>query len=115
MKSPDTDPLPPLRGSDFYLIGYPAEHLSQPDAVIEDTDPDPARDRPASALDTLYVTAGGAAGSNWPVMTLYHGTESTPFVFSGFPLWYFRRSQGIELVDFVLGRVWGLSRRSVPR
>jgi hypothetical protein len=36
-------------------------------------------------------------------------------VFSGFPIWYFQRSQTIDLVDFVLQRLWGMSRRPVPR
>jgi hypothetical protein len=105
-KSPDTDPLPPLRTSNFYLSSYGAEHLSLPNIVTEDG---------VSTLDTLYETQGGEAGSGKPVMTVYHGTEAPLFVFSGFPIWYFQRSQTIDLVDFVLQRVWGLSRRPVAR
>jgi hypothetical protein len=48
-------------------------------------------------------------------MTLYHGGENPTFVFSGFPVWYFQRAQAIPLVDFVLQRIWGLSRQPVPR
>ena len=69
----------------------------------------------SSVLDTLYHTAGGEAGSGWPVMTIYHGSQAPLFVFSGFPVWYFQRQQGIELVDFVLQRVWGMTRRPVAR
>ncbi|MEY4375340.1 MAG: hypothetical protein RL760_1507, partial [Candidatus Eisenbacteria bacterium] len=45
----------------------------------------------------------------------YHGREGPPFVFSGFPIWYFQRAQAISLLDFVLQRIWGLSRRPVTR
>jgi len=114
-KSPETDPLPPMRTANFYLTSFPAEFLDKPNVVTEDGDPDPARFTPVSTLDTLYETRGGEAGSGWPVMTVYHGSESPLFVFSGFPVWYFQRSQTIELVDFVLQRLWGMSRRPVAR
>jgi len=114
-KSPDTDPLPPQRTSGFYNSAYTAEHLDQPNIVFEDSDPSPDRFAPVSTLDTLYETRLGESGSGWPVMTVYHGSEGPMFVFSGFPIWYFQRSQTIELVDFVLQRLWGMSRRPVPR
>jgi hypothetical protein len=114
-KSPATDALPPLRTSGFYLSSYYCEHLRKSNAIVENTDFDPARNHPFSALDTLYESVGGEAGSGWPVMTLYHGREAPTFVFSGFPLWYFQRSQVIDVVDFVLTKVWGLNRRPVPR
>jgi hypothetical protein len=109
-KSIDTDPLPPLRGGNFYATAYAAEVLSKPNIIVEGFAPDAI-----STLDTLYETQGGEIGSGWPVMTLYHGGENAPFVFSGFPIWYFQRSQTIQLVDFVLQRVWGLERRPVAR
>jgi len=109
-KSPATDPLPPLRTGNFYLTAYPAEVLSKPNDIVEG-----AATARASTLDTLYETQGGAIGSGWPIMTLYHGSENSMFVFSGFPIWYFQRSQTIDLVDFVLQRAWGLSRKPVPR
>ena len=113
-KSPLTDPLPPLRTGGFYLTQYAAEHLSKFNAVLE-TDPAVPGSPAVSVLDTLYETAGGDAGSGWPVMTIYHGHDSAPVVFSGFPPWYFQRAQGIQLVDFVLQDLWRLSRRPIPR
>lgn len=110
-----TDPPPPLRSSNFYVGSYAAEHLYKPNQVLERGPFDPPGATPTSMLDTLYQTAGGEAGSGWPVMTLYHGNETPLFVFSGFPIWYFQRAQTIQLVDFVLGRVWGMPRRPVPR
>ena len=48
-------------------------------------------------------------------MTLYHGPGSAGVVFSGFPVWYFKRPQGIAVIDWVLQSYWGLSRAPVPR
>ena len=114
-KTPDTDPLPPLRTGGVYLTQYPAEHLTRSNAIVELDNPDPTIGRAFAALDTIYETSGGDAGSGWPVMTLYHGSENGTFVFSGFPPWYFQRTQLIQLVDFVLQRVWGLTRKPVVR
>lgn len=114
-KSLATDPLPPLRSAgDFYGSTYFAEFLTMPNAILERA-PETTGDPFYSTLDTLYETVGGASGTGRPVMTLYHGAEHGQVLFSGFPLWYFRRSQAIELTDFVLQRLWGLSRRPVPR
>ncbi len=113
-KSTATDALPPYRvNGEFYLTSFVGEYLSQPTRILEglDTPADPVH----SALDTLYVTQGGLAGSNWPVMTLYHGSECAPVVMSGFPLWYFQRAQAITLVDWVLQGFWGLRRNPVTR
>jgi len=55
-----------------------------------------------SQVDTLYITAGGAPPFARPVMTYYHGLAGPPMVFSGFPIWYFRRTQCTQVVDFVL-------------
>jgi hypothetical protein len=63
-------------------------------------------------LDTLYLAVGASTPSPLPVMTYYHGFDSGPVVFSGFPPWYFRRSQAQGLVDFVLQDIWGLQRQS---
>ena len=112
-KTPDVDPQSPLRTGNTYPGSYAAEYLSKPNVIVES--PDPGHVAPASTLDTLYETQGGEAGSGWPVMTVYHGTESALFVFSGFPIWYFQRSQTIALTDFVLQRVWGMNRKPVPR
>ncbi|MCC6650064.1 MAG: hypothetical protein IT348_02825 [Candidatus Eisenbacteria bacterium] len=119
-KSQATDPISqfiPTRTSisDFYQVAYAAEAITKSNVVSEDADPDPDLVRDEPVLDTLYVTVGGSMGSNRPVMTLYHGTEYPPMVFSGFPLWYFRREQAIPIVDWVLQDLWGLPRAEVPR
>ncbi len=58
----------------------------------------------------LYTAVGGSMPGALPVMTYYHGFESGPVVFSGFPVWYFRRDQCQRLMDFVLQDVWGLDK-----
>ncbi len=109
-KTASSDPLPPLRTSNFYLTSYPAEHLTKPNTILEPQGAGP--DAPlASVLDTVYTTFGGSAGTGWPLMTVYRGAEIQPLVFSGFPIWYFRQSDGTALVDFVLQRMWGMQRR----
>ena len=108
-----TDPPSPLRDcGPFYLIGtYTAEFLFRPNAIVEDADPRPNHETPVSTLDTLYMALGGTTGGRYPVMTYYHGSQSTPMVFSGFPIWYFQRQQCQALTDFVLQDVWGLSKQ----
>ena len=109
------DPPPLNRAGAVYPGSYTAEFLSRPNLITEFDPPDPVSGTPYAALDTLYETLGGTAGSGHPVMTYYHGRETGSVVFSGFPLWYFQRSQGIELADFVLQRLWGLQRQPIPR
>jgi hypothetical protein len=101
--------------TDFYQTAYAGEALTKANNVVEDIDPDPYREVFAAALDTIYVTAGGALGANRPVMTLYHGSYTSPLVFSGFPLWFWRRNDQISIADWVLQTYWGLSRQPVPR
>ncbi|MCC6350096.1 MAG: hypothetical protein IT347_10965 [Candidatus Eisenbacteria bacterium] len=114
-KSPATDPLPPQRtGQQFYATLFYSEYLSKPNIVREHLPGLPA-DSLASALDTLYETVGGQSGTGFPLMTVYHGSENSQVIFSGFPLWYFRRDQAIQVTDFVLQRMWGLTRRPIPR
>jgi hypothetical protein len=48
-------------------------------------------------------------------MTLYHGHDNAPFVFSGFPLWFYSRTQAMALGDWVLQSLWGLPRDPVWR
>ena len=116
-----SDPPPPLRFCDpfFWQRPYPAEFIgrvppssSPPNYVREDADPRPNHERLESTLDTLYLAVGGSMPGPLPVMTYYHGFESGPVVFSGFPIWYFQRVQCQAIVDFVLQDIWGLSRRS---
>jgi len=108
-----SDPLPPFRAPNaFYKGQYEAEYITQPNSIVEDYDPDPEREDLRSTLDTLYTAAGGT-GSGRPVMTYYHGLENAPFLFSGFPIWYFRRVQAQALADWVLGTLWGMP-KSAP-
>jgi hypothetical protein len=111
-----TDPPPPLRiCNSFYLVSsFQAEYLSQPNAILEDTDPRPNHEALQSTLDSLYVVTGGTSTPGTPIMTYYHGSEGGPVVFSGFPVWFFQRAQCQALVDFVLQDIWGLSRSSPP-
>ncbi|MGH7740547.1 MAG: hypothetical protein ACRENS_00840, partial [Candidatus Eiseniibacteriota bacterium] len=62
-----------------------------------------------SVLDTLYFTSAGA-----PCMTRYRGHDNAGVIFSGFDLWSFERSQEVQLVNAVLGGVWGLTRSAPP-
>lgn len=111
-----SDPLPPLRSINaFYATSYKGEVLSQPNPIVEEVGSDPASPLMASVLDTLYFATFGDAGVQEPVMTYYRGLECGPVMFSGFPLWYFQRAQAIQLADFVMQQVWGLTRRPVPR
>src|SRR5262249_19815659 len=120
-KSPDTDPINVfapnrLSQSDFYQTAKGGEGLTKPNDVAEDADPDPATVRMASVLDTVYESVGGQLGQPRPVMTIWHGGRNHQRqVFSGFQLWYWRREQQIAIADFVLQRVWGISRTPVPR
>ncbi|MFN8588463.1 MAG: hypothetical protein U0704_11770 [Candidatus Eisenbacteria bacterium] len=119
-KSLATDPMSvyaPSRtnAADFYRTSYQAEALTKANVISEDADPDPNLLRMEPTLDTLYVTVGGSLGIGRPIMTYYHGRENTPVVYSGFPIWYFRREHVIPLVDWVLQDAWGLPRANVPR
>jgi hypothetical protein len=112
-----TDPAPPLRVCDaFYLVPtYTAEFmgtrtLAGENLIREDADQDPNVTREESTLDTLYFTAGGTVPYGRPVMTYYHGFDSSQLVFSGFPLWHFQRSQVVRLADFVMQDIFGLFR-----
>ena len=111
-----TDPLPPERTSSAFYSGlFAGEVLSQPNPILEDLGSDPDQPVLVPMLDTLYFATGGDAGQSMPIMTYYHGREGGPVVCSGFPLWYFQRAQAIQLADFVLQRIWGLSRQPVQR
>jgi len=114
-KSDATDPVPPQRtGQTFFSTTTYAEYLSQPNSILEPAD-GVAGDSTVSMLDTLYTTGGGPALFGHPAMTLYHGHDHGMVIFSGFPLWYFQRAQGIALVDWVLQDVWHMPRQAVQR
>jgi hypothetical protein len=118
-KNPATDPVPPLRNPDsfFYRGDFLAEYIFfSPTFIREDYDDDPGRVSEFSTLDTLYITSGGTSLQNAACMTYYHGRDNQPFVFSGFNFWYWRRTQCLALVDWVLQSVWRIPRdASVPR
>ena len=108
-RTPDTDPIPPMRlpsqASLFYPTSGANEFVSAPNEITEDGTP---------ALDTLYeVTSASAGIDHAPAMLYYHGHDNTPFVFTGFDLWSWSRTDCQALVDFVLGDVWQLP-KSAP-
>jgi hypothetical protein len=121
------DPPPPLRSPDsfWFQADYVAEYLFEPNWFREDLDSDPLTSDELSTLDTLYFATGAATNGPKPVMTYYHparlsypaqsDTIGQPLVFSGFPLWFFRRSQEIPVADFVLQTLWGQVRQPVSR
>ena len=119
------DTLPPTRttgqSSSYYSSGsLAAEYLTQPNAILEDADPDPILVNEISVLDTLYEFQGGQLATNITLqkpasMTYYHGIAGQPFVFSGFSLWDWTKNDCIGLVDFVLQRIWGMDRQNIDR
>ena len=115
LRTPELDPLPPSRLAGqadlYYGRVVPVEYVSAPNVIVEDLDPDPGVVRNESVLDTLIECVSPTVGSSpAPIMTYYHGREHGTFVFSGFALWDWTRSDAQTLVDFVLQEVWGLSR-----
>jgi hypothetical protein len=125
-----TDPLPPTRTLDqnlsFYPSSYPCEYLIEPNFILEDTDPDPGVDHEQVVLDTLMVAESGvllsspmpgrgAGNHDAPTMTYYHGSQANRFVFTGFAPWGYSRQDCMQLVDFVLQDLWGLTRQPVDR
>ncbi len=125
-KSAVTDPMPPARlgqpPNDFYRSSFEFEYLQNVgNSIIENTSTDLGQVVEESTLDTLYEVRGGSLpppeGIAWyAAMTYYHG-PSVPqgFVFTGFNVWNFQRTQCRELVDFVLRRIWRLESRVASR
>lgn len=109
-KTPASDPPPGWRPPFDSFGRYPAEYIFLPTFIREDYDDHPDVVAEYSTLDTVYMTFGPPARLNTPCMTYYHGRESAPIVFSGFNFWVWQRSQCIQLVDWVLQSVWGLTR-----
>ena len=97
---PDTDALPPGRTGNFATV--PTVRAS---ATAEPGSPRTAIRAPTGSLpsrrSTRSTDAGEASGvPARPVMTVYHGSEGPMFVFSKLLIWYFQRSQVIDLTDF---------------
>jgi len=132
-RSPVTDPIWPFRtNTEFYIgnsrysaVGLSLEYISLEHYMTEEipvpspTNPDSTVER--STLDSLYLAYGSAypgkmlqsgEGVN-TVMTYYHGRENAPLVFSGTSIWDFRRQDCVGLVDFVLGKLWGLTKSTL--
>jgi hypothetical protein len=118
-RSPATDPLPPTRSAGqaglFYASNTADEYVSAPNEVTEPVDPHVDPPLLQSTLDTLYdISSSQLCVSPAPAMLYYHGRDNAPFVFTGFDLWSWSRSDAQGLVDFVLGDIWGMA-RSGPR
>ena len=115
------DSLPPTRLSGPQFYGQTtrwAEFLTQPNSIIENASPDPNLYDPQSTLDSLYKLQGGTLPSTGysPVsMLYYHGRENSNFVWTGFDIWSFTRSDCQALVDGVLQGIWGMQRGPVPQ
>ncbi len=120
-KNPSLDPFPPNRTGQgpaaFYQVDKEIEYITAtaPNFIIEDFDPSILGVNEQSALDTLY----SVSTSNFflgPVMTYYHGQANGPLVFSGFPVWFFTRSDAEAVSRFVLTDVFGIPRTGpMPR
>ena len=119
-KSPSTDTMPAWRTntSDFFKSTVFLEYLQKPNLVTEQTGSDPDHPVTVSILDTLYEVSGAdlpfpAENPHNASMTYAHGSRFPQgFVFSGFDIWTFKRSQCKALVDFVLRRMWNLTPRT---
>jgi hypothetical protein len=136
-----TEPVPATRvnrQTTFFrpTVTYALEYLSQPNSVLEDVNPDPVLVTEKATLDTLMKTEASLAqgyrsyelggvdpltglprpGSviGTPIMTYYHGLEFPPIVFSGHDIWNYRRDQVTQLTDFVLQRIFGLTKSTLP-
>lgn len=122
-RDPSTDPLPPTRlpgnAQTYYPGSRPLEYLWDQNYSVEDVNPNPDVDDEESVLDTLMQASGPIVdpmiATGGPTMTYYHGTQNARFIFSGFSLWDFHRADCIQLVDFVLGQIWGLNRQPIDR
>ncbi len=111
VRAPDTDALPPTRLSSqsalFYTTRIDHEYLSAPNSIVEDFGQAGGSADLQSALDTLYTsTASGITVTEAPTMVYYHGLENEPFIFTGFSLWQWSRSECQSLVDFVMQDIW---------
>jgi hypothetical protein len=116
LKTPDSDSMPPNRASGFYPSVASIEYLDVENRIIENISDNPDRPNEVSTLDTLYEATGGPLErdetKHYAVMTYYEG-PSVPqgFIFTGFDTWTFKRTQCQAVVDFVMQRMWGLSRQ----
>ncbi len=124
----NTPVYPPTRFDAFYQPGgnIPSEYLADATTITENIG---GVDIPT--LDTLLVVNGGLIDTQYPgnptwvtpLMTYYHptrrgGPDATvggirgSVMTSGFAPWDFTRESCIQLVDFVLHDVWGMTRNA---
>jgi hypothetical protein len=98
-KNSATDPPPPLRQPDTFWLrtNYNAEYISRPTLIRDYNDGPMSLTRPAFTPRTALL--------NSPV---YHGRDRA-VVFSG-PTSGRRRTECLQLVDWVLQSVWGIPR-----
>jgi hypothetical protein len=116
-KTSALDPFPPNRvgqgSSSYYKSSFDAEFLTRANLVWQDVDPDPDVVREESVLDTLYNVVTFALPpipERRVTMTYFHPPSQAPFVFTGFNIWDFQRRDCLDLTDFVLQDVWGLTK-----
>jgi hypothetical protein len=119
------EPIPPTRATTYsgnWWSTAPTvdvEYLLQPNLILEDMNPAADAESLQAALDTLMSAhtsnlVGGGTGYEPAVMTWYHGVQTPEFVFSGFPVWSWRRADCQQLVDFVLQQIWHMSKSTSP-
>jgi hypothetical protein len=111
------DSMPPNRSSNFYLTQISFSFLALENFIIENVNPDPtAAPMDSSTLDTLFNDVGppGAGVVPAPVATYYRGVDNTDVVYTAFDPWIYSKVDFVQLTDFVLQNVWGLSRSGTP-
>jgi hypothetical protein len=100
---------------DFFRTVAGIEYLQVPNSILEAVTPPDS----VSTLDTLYEASGAdlpmpSVNPHNVLMTYAHGTDSPQgFLFTGFDIWTFKRTQCKAIVDFVLRRMWNLTPRPV--
>jgi hypothetical protein len=117
---PNPDPVPPGRASNpstFYVNGFGVDAVTNQgqiggNFIREDLN----GEQPGgveSTLDTLYYYISSSGGGFDPTAFYYHGLENQRLVYMGFPIWQVKKAQATQLIDFVLGNIWGLHRSAV--
>jgi hypothetical protein len=120
LKDRASDPMPPNRTNQgrFYPSVAGLEYLQLENHIIENTSDDPNIVFEESTLDTIYRASGGGlppplSNPHNVVMTYYHGpTVPHGFIFTGFDVWSWKRTQCQQFCDFVMQKMWGLPRGS---
>lgn len=120
LKTRTSDPMPPNRTNQgrFYPVVAGLEYLQLENFIIENTSTNPNVVNEVSTLDTIYKASGGGlppplSNPHNVVMTYYHGPGVPQgFIFTGFDVWSWKRTQCQQFCDFVMQRMWGLSRTS---